>query len=243
MRHFEIVLEAALKTKADWDAPISIDRQNKITWKFYEQAGKRGPKNIDEVKKYLKDEGFTGEIYKYLYGVFEDWVRKNSKKLLSGSSDQLDIILKLLKLANVSSDNINRLTRFYRSNRSLTDSHPVSPDDEECLRQLYNGERLMAEVNVWRIKVRPEYVIVPKKSGKSYDLPGLRYVVTRDNIPLAQETIESHKSSELMGTDGSTLKNDLLRPLGFGYSLDDILWYVAHFHPDVRDMIGTAANL
>jgi hypothetical protein len=163
--------------------------------------------------------------------------------LLSESSEQLDTILKLLKLANVNGDNINRLMRFYRSNRSLTDSHPVSPNDEECLRQLYNGERLMAEINVWRIKVRPEYTIVPKKSGKSYDLPGLRFIVARDNIPLAQETVESHKSSELMGTDGSTLKNDLLRPLGFGYSLDDILGFVAHFHPDVRDMIDNVTNL
>jgi hypothetical protein len=158
--------------------------------------------------------------------------------LLSESSEQSDIILKLLKLANVSGDNINRLMKFYRSNRSLTNSHPVSPSDEECLRQLYNGERLMAEVNAWRIKVRPEYTIIPPKSGRSYNLPGLRFVVAKENIPLAQETVESHKSSELMGTDGTTLKNDLLRPLGFGYSLDDILGFISRFHPDVREMMA-----
>jgi hypothetical protein len=59
----------------DWNAPISIDEQNAITWKFYVQAGRRCAKNIKEVEDFLKVEGITGEIYDYLH----DWWERQIK--------------------------------------------------------------------------------------------------------------------------------------------------------------------
>ena len=128
-------------------------------------------------------------------------------------------ILKLLRHFNVSDTNIKKLVGFYLLHREIIKSHTRVPNDDEALRQLYAGEKLVAQVDSDR-ELKPGYITVP------YYKDAVVYVLKKEDLPLVREIEGSHNKT----------KQDLLRGLAFGYRLEDVFNYV---RDDDRDLVDS----
>lgn len=109
---------------------------------------------------------------------------------------------------------INKLVRFYLDNKDVINKHRPSPSDQESIRQLINGERLVSLISHDAISHDTfdlsEFIVHPCRSNTT-----LVYVTRKGNEDIIKELVDS-KGKRL----------DLIQGMAFGYRSDDILSYI-----------------
>ena len=134
-------------------------------------------------------------------------------------------LLTMMKHYNIPSNIISKLIRFHIDNKDKINKHRPSPRDQEAIKQLINGERLVAHVsNTHRPVIHKQFISVPDPHHEYNQI----YISKQENEDIINEIIESNSDQ---------IKLDLLHGLAFGYPMVDVFNYIRSKNPQLIDKI------
>lgn len=131
-------------------------------------------------------------------------------------------ILAMMKYYKIPSNIISKLIRLHIDNRKTISKHMPSPDDEVAIKQLINGERLVASISDTNRPNNKEFISVPQVGGE------LIYI----SRPEDEDII-----NELNNPNNDLLKMQLLAGLAYGYPMADVFNYIRSQNPQLIDKI------